>query len=1480
MRKIAAFMITTFICVCTNAQVTTNGGSGLNVSYPDLHGAINALNGASITSPVIITVTGNIDLTGVAALPAITASGSSTNTITIQGVGSTITSSSTLAAGSLTDAVFKVVGGDYITIQNFTLQENAANTTTSAGTNNMTEWGVAFLYATTSDGAQNNTVKNCTVTLNRTYQNTFGIYSNVAHSSTSISSADIISASGDNSNLILHGNNISNVNIGIAVVGVPAFMGTGLNIGGSSLATANTISDFGTTGTFSSYSRVSGTVNGILVTNQSGANVSYNSITSSNGGTTAGTLRGIFFATSGTLTYPASANTSTISNNTISLKTAVASGTSEGIRNDIGENVYTSLVITNNDFNNFTNTAGSPSGAITFIVNSAPVLNQTFSSNTFTALSLNTTGTIMLISNASTGILPATGTQTANSNSIVTSFTRTAAGTTTLMSDPALHVSGAVVNWTNNSFSNLALVGSGATVFTGFSNTSGATSATVTKTFSGNTLSNITGTVNFIIGMSATKGSLTTPVTISGNTFSNLSSGSTTAISCGLGIVSVDITSNIINNLTATAAGISGIVAQPSGVANISQNVVNTLSSSGTSTVIGFSVQGATLNIFRNKIYDLQTTNTTAIVTGINFLTGTTVAIYNNLIADLRAPNSTALDGIRGISTGNSTGTFTVTHNTIYLNASSTSVSTFGTSCITFGTNSAAGTLNARNNILVNLSTPAQEGSNLAANGIAAGIRRVALTVSPGSVPVNYATTSNNNLIYVNPGAGTNNHLTYVEGITATVYSPQNTLAQMKLFMQNRDQGSTDKNISFISTSGSSSDFLKPSSGNDLIGIGGTGIANDFANNTRLTIPAIGAHEVSVPGIWSAAAASNVWSTGSNWQDANAPASGVSIYIPSVSSNMPELSANASMGRLLNNGTLTITATNTLQLSGDVVNGGTIAGSGTVSLNGSNLQVLSGTGTYANLLLNNAAGSTVSGGTNNKVNMTGVLTPTLGMFTTNGNVVLKSTSIANTALVGVVGGIISGNVQVERFIPQSNRAFRFLAPGVTGSTIKDAWQEGATANTANPNPGYGTHITGSTVDQTNGFDGTVNGNPSMFTFNSGTQMWEAITSTTSTFSDAKTGYRILIRGDRTYTNISTTSAASMNAATTLRATGALATGNQSFTLAANNAEYTMLGNPYWAPVSWTAVSKTNLNSNFWIWNPTLAGSNNRGAYVSASSGDIQPGQAFFVLNSAAGATLSFDEANKNVGGTLTNTFRNSVAYDGRIIAKLYLQQNFAAGLMADEAKTEYSSSFTTTIDKDDAPKLGNPDENLSFRVNNTNLSINATQLPKYNDTLWINLGNMLSKNYVLEIECKDFVNTLFEAYLVDSYTQTKKKLDINGSIHVNYSLDQNTASSVANRFYILYKSVQPILPVQTQELNVTVSPNPASSYTLVNYAAKERGKAVINIINSNGQVVQNINLGNQQNGQYRILLSKLSAGMYTIEFVVGKERSTNQLIKL
>ncbi|MBL0102453.1 MAG: hypothetical protein IPP51_00950 [Bacteroidetes bacterium] len=69
------------------------------------------------------------------------------------------------------------------------MSELGTNTTTAAGTNNMTEFGVALFYNGTTNGAQNNTIQNNTITLNRTYQNTWGIYSNSTHSATTITTS-------------------------------------------------------------------------------------------------------------------------------------------------------------------------------------------------------------------------------------------------------------------------------------------------------------------------------------------------------------------------------------------------------------------------------------------------------------------------------------------------------------------------------------------------------------------------------------------------------------------------------------------------------------------------------------------------------------------------------------------------------------------------------------------------------------------------------------------------------------------------------------------------------------------------------------------------------------------------------------------------------------------------------------------------------------------------------------------------------------------------------------------------------------------------------------------------------------------------------------------------------------------------------------------------------------------------------------------
>ncbi len=84
-------------------------------------------------------------------------------------------------AGSISDGIFKIIGGDYITISNFTLQENAGNTVTVVNntTNTMTEFGIGLFPAATGtvDGAQNNTIQNNIISLNAVYGQSMGIFS-------------------------------------------------------------------------------------------------------------------------------------------------------------------------------------------------------------------------------------------------------------------------------------------------------------------------------------------------------------------------------------------------------------------------------------------------------------------------------------------------------------------------------------------------------------------------------------------------------------------------------------------------------------------------------------------------------------------------------------------------------------------------------------------------------------------------------------------------------------------------------------------------------------------------------------------------------------------------------------------------------------------------------------------------------------------------------------------------------------------------------------------------------------------------------------------------------------------------------------------------------------------------------------------------------------------------------------------------------
>ncbi len=821
MRKLYALAIALLLFVCTRAQVTINVTGNANTtpalqtSYPSLAAALTDLNAVTAFSgPVVLTAAGGTE-TAPAGGFVVNFTGATTaaNNVAIVGGGAVLTASAALTSGALNDAVIKIIGSDNLRIEGFTLTENAANTTTTAASNNMTEWGIAVLYASATDASQNITLQGNTIDLDRTYQNTFGIYVNATHTATAVTtSATGTGANGGNHGLKLYANTISDVNNGIVVVGPTAAAdhNDGIEIGGSN-ANGNNISNYGTTGTFSSFANVSGTTNGILVRNSKNFTISYNNVTSSNGGITAGTANGIQIpAFSNT---PTGAFVNTINNNSISVKSAAASGAINGILHAGTSASTTSTInINDNDFHDFGHTVAG-TGTIIFLSHAAPHLNTNINGNTFTNLNVNTTGSVTFISNNVTR--PANAVANTNNNSIVGNFNKTGAGGTVLFYNANSTTTASVTETNNgNNFSNVTVTG--ATTIGGWQSTDGTTTSPYgsTKIITNNIFTNITGGTNSITVLNvAYSNNNSTSNNVSGNTIANITgAGSVTGIA------------------SATAAQ------------NFFNNTISALTSTGASAVTGISVTGGTSQkIYQNKIYNLEVNNAGGSVIGISITAGTSISIYNNLIGDLRNPIGSGTDIVRGISltTTTTSSTVSVYHNTIYLNASSTGTN-FGTSGILHTSSATATTaaLTLQNNIIVNNSTPA-------GTGLTVALRRTGGTTANSLN--NFATASNNNLLYAgNPGPS---NLLYFDGTNGA----QN-LATYRNFTSTtgtlapRESATFSELPNFLSTIGTSPNFLHINTTIPTFaesgGIAIAAVTQDFDGDTRnVTTPDIGADE-------------------------------------------------------------------------------------------------------------------------------------------------------------------------------------------------------------------------------------------------------------------------------------------------------------------------------------------------------------------------------------------------------------------------------------------------------------------------------------------------------------------------------------------------------------------------------------------------------------------------------------------------------------
>lgn len=228
-----------------NYTVKSSGGS-----YSNFNNAFKDLNARGVSGAVTFNV--DAGFSSVEDCVLISATGTAATPITFKktGDGSNPVIRPTGGSYSL-DFGIAIAGGDYITFDGIDVTIN---------TGSSIEFGYYVYNASATNGAQNNTIKNCKVTLSRANTSSRGIYQNIASSPSS--------SAGANSNNKYQYITVENSYQGIYTNGSASFPDLGMEISNCTIGSSSS-NDIG---------NGSSTTNGIRLTSVSGASVYNNEV--------------------------------------------------------------------------------------------------------------------------------------------------------------------------------------------------------------------------------------------------------------------------------------------------------------------------------------------------------------------------------------------------------------------------------------------------------------------------------------------------------------------------------------------------------------------------------------------------------------------------------------------------------------------------------------------------------------------------------------------------------------------------------------------------------------------------------------------------------------------------------------------------------------------------------------------------------------------------------------------------------------------------------------------------------------------------------------------------------------------------------------------------------------------------------------------------------------------------------------------------
>ncbi len=619
------------------------------------------------------------------------------------------------------------------------------------------------------------------------------------------------------------------------------------------------------------------------------------------------------------------------------------------------------------------------------------------------------------------------------------------------------------------------------------------------------------------------------------------------------------------------------------------------------------------------------------------------------------------------------------------------------------------------------------------------------------------------------------------------------------------------------------------------------------------------------PYLWTGAVSSD-WTNAGNWNSNAAPSSTIDVKVVAGTSNDPSIASNVAVKNLeVGSGLSFNTGNYTVTVNGNVINNGVINStnlSGKISMSGSSAQTISGLGYIDNLEINNANGVTIS---SDSTIINRALYPASGILTTNGRLVMNSTSSGTAGIFQRPGGTcttyLNGNVKLRRYIdPNNNATYRFVGnpfsdnnktfSSFSGLPLTYAYQYNNTYATPDPTSTNGdpawTKVTGSNIFETN--KGII------------------------TYVNAGSPFRIEATGNLNQCDVALNFSAYSN--------------NDA------NKGFILLANPYMAYLDLSQnTNRTNLQNGFYIWDTGAdvtdvnsqksrqSAYNGKGKYktiVPGGSNDatiIPPLGAFFVkVGMGAGAqngSITFQETEKSNSNNVNyytpfstkskgsnSPLMNKSANAQVPIYQLKLSTN---GQEIDDFKLVFREEASNNYDNWDLTKMANsgidlyskiPESSYNFAVDTRSKSFDSFEIPLYLNSK----VNVNSETFDLTWTAQSGIDAEFQ--LQDLITQEKVKLS-NGK---TYSFKVGNTSSTTPRFKII---------VLNQGYNdftdINVFPNPVDNIAYIDAKGKLEENSTVEIFDTNGNFILAKTINFSTDTIPSINLEQLKSGIYYLK---------------